>query len=1137
MSESFEVRSRGRRCILFVLVTFAMTTPLIAREAKSQFVKATIDRVPWTLHPNATAPPGFVLPKVLDGLNGQVLEEYDGITLVEVHDNDKDKIVERGRRHSVRASVHDDFDKIFLNGHVLDARFPESTVPPGHAEDPPYPNDERGTWVIQFIGPIKAGWLDTVRAAGVVPVQHVPMNAYIIGARESAIRTIAALPFVQWTSQMHRFLKPSIGPRSEETVELWIEVARTEETDLAIQALENLAVGPIAWAPWSDSEVRVQGVFRTADLETIRAEPLVFMLDERPLIALSDERTALAVTDLVPAAGSNVAGKYKKWLNDTCPSCESTSLQTSGMDLRGDGFYIGIADTGLDGGDRVASGTLPGETGSSDLHRPELAKSRVVWGKSFEKQAFDAGRTWTDCTSFTMCPDTTQSKHDTIGHGTLVTAIAAGDPLPTGPKDTDGFLWGMGVAPSAGIVVTKINTLLLGSQPSATPVRDVTRNARSETATSAYWQNFSMNQYRTAPVAGSQHECERFFDGRYSLLSRDFDVAVVDADDVTAGEQPITLTVSSGNVNQQSAHGHCLWIDRTLTLPPATAKNVIAMGGGEAVRPDSWNCANARADDFANLAYQAKRGTATPGWFKPDLIAVSSNIAAVKSNDQVTGTFCASADASVPLPYSGGTGTSFSAPVGVASAALASRRFSSNPAAAKPSLVKAMLIAGAKSMRGGRDRGSLTRWFPAVAYSVGSRVIPTVPNGRYYEVEVSQTFNATADPTEPAWPVDGGTIQHQAGHTVRLTWRDKGLEPGIAAFPNNQQGFGRINLTDVLSDYPSRVFMNDHMLEAGSTWTASYTIHDPLLPVRIALVWSDAPGVAQSGWGQTPSPAPAAPLVNNLNLSVLLNQGGPCTGRYTGNLLTTDEQSILYTDCVGGTPDSKNNVEVARFFASAGTAFEVRVDSAAQDQRFSLVVWNAYAGVEAPPARPASLTATATSTSQVSLSWASSAGAASYEVQRSAGVHAAFVTIAEPATPSSIDSEVTAGTTYLYRVRARNGTQVSDWVIDPATTVIFSDLAAIGSVIRASHVNELRQAVLAMRSAGGVPPLSWTDGPAVVSDVTQMKAVHVTELRSALNEARLSLGLAAGVFTDLNLIPGETLVKAVHITDLRGGVE
>jgi Cu/Zn superoxide dismutase len=66
-------------------------------------------------------------------------------------------------------------------------------------------------------------------------------------------------------------------------------------------------------------------------------------------------------------------------------------------------------------------------------------------------------------------------------------------------------------------------------------------------------------------------------------------------------------------------------------------------------------------------------------------------------------------------------------------------------------------------------------------------------------------------------------------------------------------------------------------------------------------------------------------------------------------------------------------------------------------------------------------------------------------------------------------------------------------------------------------------------------PFTFTDDPLVLQ-ATSVKAVHITQLRTAVNTLRANNGLAAFAFTDPALAAG-TLVKRVHITELRTALD
>src|SRR5215212_8850209 len=92
--------------ILFVLVGLLISAPSFASQAKTGFVKATVGRAAMGLVPDASElADGPIAPSLLCGLDGQILEEYDDFTLVEIHDTDKDTLKYRGAEQSVLVTL------------------------------------------------------------------------------------------------------------------------------------------------------------------------------------------------------------------------------------------------------------------------------------------------------------------------------------------------------------------------------------------------------------------------------------------------------------------------------------------------------------------------------------------------------------------------------------------------------------------------------------------------------------------------------------------------------------------------------------------------------------------------------------------------------------------------------------------------------------------------------------------------------------------------------------------------------------------------------------------------------------------------------------------------------------------------
>jgi hypothetical protein len=202
-------------------------------------------------------------------------------------------------------------------------------------------------------------------------------------------------------------------------------------------------------------------------------------------------------------------------------------------------------------------------------------------------------------------------------------------------------------------------------------------------------------------------------------------------------------------------------------------------------------------------------------------------------------------------------------------------------------------------------------------------------------------------------------------------------------------------------------------------------------------------------------------------------------------------------------------------------------------------------GCASPPSPGNTLVATAQTENSVVLNWAPSAGADHYEVQRKQNINSAWVTLSpNPSINSFTDFVgVVANTAYLYQVRAVDALGACPSAygnVDLATTVLFTDdpLVAQLTQIKAVHVTELRTAVNAVRATANFPAVSWTDDP-LQSQITVVKAAHVEQLRTKLDEARLGLGFTTGGYTDSPLATGAagTNVKKVHIDELRQRVK
>jgi fibronectin type 3 domain-containing protein len=179
---------------------------------------------------------------------------------------------------------------------------------------------------------------------------------------------------------------------------------------------------------------------------------------------------------------------------------------------------------------------------------------------------------------------------------------------------------------------------------------------------------------------------------------------------------------------------------------------------------------------------------------------------------------------------------------------------------------------------------------------------------------------------------------------------------------------------------------------------------------------------------------------------------------------------------------------------------------------------------------PTGVTATATATTQVVVTWFAMSGVDHFDVLRSSN-GSAFGFVGETGGTMFIDNGVSADNTYLYVVRAVNGSgsMSANSAADAATTVIFADdPLAPGTLIKAVHITQLRTAVNAFRASAALGPASFEDSSLAGVPV---RATHIQQLRDALSAAKSIM------FTDATLTPGTTLIKAVHVQQLRDGVK
>lgn len=230
----------------------------------------------------------------------------------------------------------------------------------------------------------------------------------------------------------------------------------------------------------------------------------------------------------------------------------------------------------------------------------------------------------------------------------------------------------------------------------------------------------------------------------------------------------------------------------------------------------------------------------------------------------------------------------------------------------------------------------------------------------------------------------------------------------------------------------------------------------------------------------------AADLLVGANI-VATGTSGPGSG-YTNRVITNPDGDIVEDQVVSTTgsysataPLSSSGpwvMQMVAFRAAGGTADTT------------------------PPTAPANLTATATSASQIALSWTPSTdnvGVTAYLIERCQGSGCSgFAQVATSASPSFGDSGLTASTSYSYRVRATDAagnlsaysntaSATTPAAPPPPSTPTFIQVNS--SVPQSSTVSSVAVPFLAAQTAGNlnVVVVGWNDNVAAVSNVSDTK--------------------------------------------------
>ena len=580
-----------------------------------------------------------------------LLADYGSYALYRVSETALARVLSAGTGAQVR--IVDEMDRLLIDAYPFNTQTETPSLPGLLQEDSP---DGNALHLVQFIGPIKASWLDALRELGVIPIHYVAHNAYLVWSgprgRDSLDAVLRAGSYLQYSAPYHPYYKlgPSIlnrvldgfsgSGKADELVTVDIQVYANQDhpAEASKASIKGLTVEQLApWTPILHYQNAVLKV-RSGDLEHLAMLPDVVWVGERFPRVKTDE-----------VQGQILAGNFDP--GQTGPSGTGYLAWLDGYGFSSDPDDYPVVDIVDDG---VGNGTP--DSGDPTLHQFGSAANP-------SRLAYVA-----NCTS---APD----GGGPDGHGHINVSIAGGYDTRSGSpyRDAEGYQRGLGTNPYGWLASTRV----FG------PSFDLSNCGGTDTGL------LQQVQDNGAQIASSSWGCGYPYCTIYDASSQAFDVGVRDADGTEPGNQELVLLFSAGNDGPGSG----------TVGSPGNGKNVITVGASENDRPtwiDGCDVGPSQADHAMDIAGFSSRGPAPGSRVKPEVVAPGTHIQGTASThpDYTGDGVCDRYMPTGQTVFAASSGTSHSTPAVAGVASLyyhwLEHTYAITPS---PSLLKAYLVA------------------------------------------------------------------------------------------------------------------------------------------------------------------------------------------------------------------------------------------------------------------------------------------------------------------------------------------------------------------------------------------------------------------------------------------------------------
>ena len=290
---------------------------------------------------------------------------------------------------------------------IIDTTAAPPPPPPAEWRDPAGPGDAT-LWLVQFVGPALQEWTEAVAGAGATILGIMSAQAVLVRMTQAQSATVAGLEDVQWVGhyeplyKVHPELAREPGPVPAVEAGTRLGDASTPPAERVL-VLVRLSEGA-GQAAVTAAITAAGGTVQTTEPDTVIAEV--------PRSVLPTLAVLPAVTAIDPFAPKELLLNVARTI-----TLAEHAIQHHGLD--GEGEVIGIADSGLDVGRDDA-------TLNNDFKQIDGVTNGRVTGIPLGGRPNPLGgpNLWNDPGSLVPSPS--------IGHGTHVTGIAAGNGVTSG---------------------------------------------------------------------------------------------------------------------------------------------------------------------------------------------------------------------------------------------------------------------------------------------------------------------------------------------------------------------------------------------------------------------------------------------------------------------------------------------------------------------------------------------------------------------------------------------------------------------------------------------------------------------------------------------------------------------------------